>query len=248
MTLDLVLVSEKDQSFINTDLPKLIDPNLYSLGILSAYTNLDSFYERSGTGGGTAGYQVDRGTAYYLGNTASFATTDTYWPGLATHESTHAVQMFLARGFGDGGPEGSDSSKWEGHFIEGSANTVGLLTAFPNIGWYSDEVDKLLQKSIPLASGWLPMKTEDDALALIKAIEVRTSEQSDNFAYMAGQIVWEYYIGFYGFPKFIELLKNVPRTTNFNENLKATIGIDKLAFYKSAAPYLLANWKRLSSQ
>ena len=246
MTLDLVLVTEKDQPFIETELPKLIDPNLYDLGILSAYTNLNSFYERSGTGGGTAGYQSNKGSSYYLGHTASFATMDTYWPGVATHESTHVIQFFLAGGYGESGPEGTANSKWVGHLIEGSANTVGLLTAFPNIGWYSDEMDRLLQRSIPSATGWLPMNTEDDALAMIKAIEVRTSEQSNNFSYMAGQIVWEYFIGTYGFSKFVELFKNVPRTANFNENLKSTIGIDKLTFYKSAAPYLLANWKRLS--
>ena len=90
------------------------------------------------------------------------------------------------------------------------------------------------------------MKTTANAVALMKEIEKRDTEARNSFSYSAGQIIWEYYIGKYGFSKFIELMKNVPLTDNFSENLKKTIGLDREGFYEAAAPYMLATWKRLS--
>ena len=90
------------------------------------------------------------------------------------------------------------------------------------------------------------MKTVNDAVAFIKAIEVRDSDQTNQFSYSAGQFVWEYFIGKHGVNKFIEFLSNIPKTSNFNENLKMTIGMDREAFYKEAGTYLLKNWQRIA--
>jgi hypothetical protein len=38
----------------------------------------------------------------------------------------------------------------------------------------------------------------------------------------------------------------VPKSENFDQNIKQTIGVEKSQFYKDAAVYLLASWKRLS--
>jgi hypothetical protein len=49
----------------------------------------------------------------------------------------------------------------------------------------------------------------------------------------------------YGADKFIELVRNVQTTESFDANIKKTIQINKKDFYKGAAEYLLASWKRL---
>ena len=90
------------------------------------------------------------------------------------------------------------------------------------------------------------MKTNADAVFLMKEIEKREVGYRESLSYSAGQIIWEYYIGKFGFSKFIELMKNVPLTDSFDENLKKTIGLDREEFYEAAAPYMLATWKRLS--
>ena len=248
LVVDVVLVTEKDKSFIDTELPKIIDPKYYgkNLAILDEYTSEQSFFSRSGTGGGTADYRLIEGKGYYLGNTASFATIRTFWPEIAPHEMAHVLQFYFAKGNENDCGEGKECSKWHGHMIEGSANTIGMAVAFPNLGWYSDEMDKILKNDIRTYGAIVPMNNTSDAVELCKLMETRTSQMNDSFAYSAGQLLWEYYVGKYGFPKLLELYSNTNKTSNFNENLKLTIGKDKLAFYQEAAPYLIATWKRLS--
>jgi len=108
-------------------------------------------------------------------------------------------------------------------------------------------MDKILKNDIQQYKLQVQMNTEADAVALFKLIESRDSDLKNQLVYSGGQILWEYYIGKYGFNKWIDLYKNLPKTDNFNENLKTTIGIDKQTFYKEAAPYFLSVWKRLTN-
>lgn len=249
--LKLILVTEKDQSFIDGELKQIV-PNVDftgSLQNLSSYGSLRDFYSRAGTGGGTAGYLPESKTGYYLGHTSSLATLKTFWPQVAPHEMAHVLQGVLAGGFeGNGYGEGDLRAKWHGHLIEGSANTIGMALGFENLGWYSDEMDSILRTSITnkVVKSRYPMKTITDAVLLMKEIEKRESGYKETLSYSAGQIIWEYFIGKYGFDKFVELLKNVPLTESFDENLEKTIGLNRDEFYEAAAPYLLATWKRLS--
>ena len=248
LNMDLVLVTEKDKPFINNDLPTIINKSDYdgSLWIIDEYTDKESFYRRSGTGGGTAGFSPAKGRGYFLGNTASFATMETYWPEIAPHEMSHAIQTFLANGFVHNCGEGEECGRWHGHLVEGAANTIGMAIAFPNLGWYSDEMDKILKNDMINYKTEVQVKNLDDVIALFTMIETRTSDAKTSFSYSAGQVLWEYYVGTYGFQKWIDLYSNLPKTANFNENLKTTIGIDKQTFYRNAAPYFLSVWNRLS--
>ena len=248
MPLDLVLVTEKDTTFVSNVVPSVIAKNYYgnNLDILTSYLDPQGFYGRSGTGGGTAGYQSEKGSSYYLGNTASYADVTTFWPEIAPHETAHAIQFFLTGGRVNSETEGSVNAKYTGHLVEGSANTIGMAMAFPNIGWYSDEMDKILKDDISNYKTWNPMRNVDDAVLLLENIESRQTDETSAFCYSAGQVLWEYFVGTYGFAKLIELFQNVAKTPSFNENLKYTIGIDKKTFYQNAAPYLLNTWKRNS--
>lgn len=251
LDVKLILITEKDREFINNDLGKIV-PSYYwqgALQILDYYDSLESFYSRSGTGGGTASYLADQGFAYYIGHTSSFATMDTYWPEVAPHEMAHVIQGVLSGGEKQEGqrfPEGHSQAKWHGHLIEGSANTLGMAFGFDHLGWYSDEMDHLLSSEIARLGGDVKMRTVSDAVKLIQRIESRGDKVSNSLSYSAGQILWEYFIGKYGAQKLIELYKNVPTSESFSTNIKETVGISKEKFYKDAAPYLLATWNRLS--
>jgi hypothetical protein len=250
LQIKLILVTEKNKSFIGNDLNKII-PNpdwLGQLEILNDYVTVERFYSRGGTGGGTAFYLKDKGYAYYLGHTSSLATLKTYWPEVAPHELAHVLQGVLSNGSDPGNQqysEGSPLARWQGHLIEGSANTLGMAWGFEQLGWYSDEMDFLLKRDIQGAKGKITMKSEADAVKFMQTIESRNNEFG-GFAYSAGQIIWEYYVGKYGVSKLVELYKNLPETDNFNANLKKTIGKDRDQFYQEAAPYFLSVWKRLS--
>ena len=248
--IKIILLTEKDKTFIDGDLKELVgDSDLTgALQILPDYVTKQRFYSRGGTGGGTAEFLPQLNFGYYVGHTSSLATLETYWPEVPPHELAHILQSVLSGGFAvnNGYGEGDPKAKWHGHLIEGSANTVGMALAFENLGWYSDEMDAILRYDISVAKSKYPMKTNADAVALMKDIERRDNDFRNSLSYSAGQIIWEYFIGIYGFDKFVELMKNVPLTDNFNENLKKTISLDREGFYAAAAPYLLATWRRLS--
>jgi hypothetical protein len=120
-----------------------------------------------------------------------------------------------------------------------------MAWGFEKVGWYSDEMDYLLQNDIKRHKRKITMNTESDAIKFMKTIESRNNEFG-GFAYSAGQIIWEFYIGKYGAPKLIELFRNLPQTDHYSANLKKTIGKDRDQFYEEVAPYFLATWKRLS--
>jgi hypothetical protein len=248
LVIKLVLVTEKDKKYIDTELPRLIPKEDWqgALSNIAFYDTIQRFYSRGGTGGGTASYLPQQGFAYYIGHTSSLAKLNTYWPEIAPHEMAHVMQGVLANGFGGEYGEGDPRGKWHGHFIEGSANTFGMAFGFDQLGWYSDEMDRLLKSSISYNKGKYPMKNLQDAIFLINEIEKRDNEVRSDFSYSAGQFVWEYFVGKYGAEKYIELLRNVQETDNFSENLQKTIQTSKDDFYRGAAEYLLASWKRLS--
>ena len=247
-TAKIIMLTEKDKTWVQTQLPEIVPPEYYggSIEILDWYNTKSRFYSRLGTGGGIAYYIPDRGYAFYISHTSSLATMETFWPEVPPHEFTHALQGFLTNGYSDRVPNGHPDSNWNGHFIEGSANTLGMALGFENLGWYSDEMDKLLRLEIRRSQNPPKMKSLEDAIALIKSIEERNSENSSQFVYSAGQFVWEFFIGKYGIEKYVELLKNMPKAANFNDNLKKVVGTDREGFYKEAGAYLLKNWKRLS--
>ena len=255
--IKLILVTEKDKDFIDNELPSIVPKYDWqgALDNISSYQTLESFYTRGGTGGGTASYLPEKKFGYYIGHTSSLATMQTYWPEVAPHEMAHIVQGFLANGFASNFPDGHPKAKWSRHLIEGSANTVGMGLGFSQLGWYSDEMDNLLADSIDYGRSEnystfdksFPMKDVKDAVALIKKLEAvgpGYSVESD-LTYSAGQFLWEFYIGSYGFNKYIELLKALDGRS-MDEALKTTIGLNKDAFYQAAAPYLLSSWQRLS--
>lgn len=257
ITLKLILLTEKDLDFINKELPSIIPQEEIEgfRGSLERYDTKDRFFSSSGTGGGTATYRPDLGYAYYLSHTSTLATPLTYWPEIAPHELAHVIQGTLANGFEWADANGDPNAKWTRHFVEGSANTIGMAWGFEKIGWYSDEMDHLLKTTIQNGrsenystfDSQFPMKTVDDAYNLIYKIEGFNGRFVQELSYSAGQMVWEYFIGTYGADKYFELLRSFPNTKTFDESLKMTIGKSKEDFYREAAPYLLKTWERVAS-
>jgi len=168
-------------------------------------------------------------------------------------------ERFFSRGGTGGGIAYYITDKGFAFYISHTSSLATLETFWPEVpphefthalqGFLTNGFTDRYPNGHP-ESNWntaLPkMNNLQDSVALIKAIEERNSENTSQFVYSAGQFVWEYFIGKYGVEKYVELLRNMPKANNFNENLKAIIGKDKQAFYQEAGTYLLKNWKRIS--
>ena len=256
LLIKLILVTEKDKEFIDKELPNIVPKKDWqgALDNISYYKTRNEFYLTGGSGGGTASFLPELNFGYYIGHTSSIAGMKTYWPEIAPHEMAHVLQGVFANGFAGEYPDGHPQAKWSRHLIEGSANAVGMGWGFKQLGWYSDEMDLLLRRSIESGRSenysnfnqLFPMRNTSDAVELIKSLEAAKGRWQQDLSYSAGQFIWEFYIGKYGFDKYIDLLESL-QSDSFAGGLKKTIGLSKDQFYLEAAAYLLSNWQRLSS-
>lgn len=239
----VVLVTEKDKDYVSNNVARLARPQ----DVAGTLVNLERYVPNStSVGSGSAGF--NRGSAgfiggFYVGTFPSFLNNDYLWPEIATHEMAHVLQMFhISRGI-----YRSEEAFYKAapvHFTEGSANTIGHALAVQNLGWYSDESDYTIKRYMSGFRGNNKMETEADVLEMLEKTITRSDPQFADMAYPVGQVLWEYIIGTYGFDSFMKFLKNVAVLSSYEENIKAVTGLSKIELYKSAAPYLIATWKR----
>jgi hypothetical protein len=244
----VIMVTEKDKDFIQRELPSIVDQNATGdvWQFASRYLTKSEWENSSASGGGSASFfrgpEQSKG-GFYLSHTASYATMDTYWPEVAPHEFTHILQGVFVKDLSFNSPE-EYQKKLPQHYVEGSANTLGHILAYPNLGWYSDDADLTIKRYSGGVKRWKPVNTPANMVDLLVATEKGTPDQAFEASYSIGQLFYEWLIGTYGFDKFITLIKNIGPTSSFDENIKSTYGITKAQAYEKAAPYMLRAWKK----
>lgn len=246
--VSVIMVTEKDKDFIQKELPSIVDQNATGdvWQFASRYLTKSEWENSSASGGGSASFF--RGTeqskgGFYLSHTASYATMETYWPEVAPHEFTHILQGVFIKDLSFDSQK-QYQEKLPQHYIEGSANTLGHILAYPNIGWYSDDADLTIKRYSRGVKSWKPVNTEANMIDLLVATEKGTPNQAFEASYPIGQLFYEWLIGTYGFDMFITLIKNIGTTSSFDDNMKTTYGITKAQAYEKSAPYMLRAWKK----
>ena len=244
----VIMVTEKDKDFIQKELPSIVDQNATGdvWQFASRYLTKSEWENSSASGGGSASFfrgpEQSKG-GFYLSHTASYATMETYWPEVAPHEFSHILQGVFVKDLSFNSPE-EYQKKLPQHYVEGSANTLGHILAYPNLGWYSDDADLTIKRYSGGVKRWKPVNTPANMVDLLVATEKGTPDQAFEASYSIGQLFYEWLIGTYGFDKFITLIKNIGPTSSFDENMKTTYGITKAQAYEKAAPYMLRAWKK----
>ena len=244
----VIMVTEKDKDFIQKELPTIVDQNATGdvWQIASRYLSKSEWVNSSASGGGSASFfrgpEQSKG-GFYLSHTASYATMETYWPEVAPHEFAHVLQGVFEKDLSFNSFQ-DYQKKLPQHYVEGSANTLGHILAYPNIGWYSDDSDATIKRYSQGVMSWKPVKTEANVVDLLVATEKSSPNQAFEASYSIGQLFYEWLIGTYGFDKLITLMKNVGPTSSFDENIKTTYGISKMQAYEKAAPYMLRAWTK----
>jgi len=171
----------------------------------------------------------------YLGST---------WVMVPAHEVTHIIQDYYRKGIGDPDVVASDR-RTHATFQEGTATLFGYGIALKNLGWYSDGLDEFLYSNFKYEKFWKPVKTTDDVIKVLEACEARTNEATHGASYPVGALLYEWVIANYGFDSYLHILENLASHPDYSDTIKAALGISKEEMYKSAAPYILAAFKRV---
>ena len=233
------LVTEQDREYIKS--------NIWLQNNLSG--TFDRFDAKSSrpyvTGGG--GFSETNGEwtgKIYLG-TASYLDL-TYinyeWPQVARHEFFHVVQDYAM--FKNRRPRASSQSEYNKlqpqHFREGTANTVGYLTAFRNLGWSADAMNWNQWSRNKQNSSWIDVKSIDDVIRMMIGTEQSEPNQAFEMSYAIGAVMYEWLIGTYGLDSFKKLLDQLATAPSFDVAMQNSIGLTQTAFYEKSAPYVLS--------
>jgi hypothetical protein len=215
------------------------------------FSRFESKQERPFIAGGGGYWQSD---GVWAGNiylaTASYLD-HTYinyeWPAIAKHEFVHLVQDYaFAR---NGRNRGADESLFFAlqlqNFREGSANTIGYLTAFRNIGWSSDAMDWLTWQRAEYTKRWKTVKTLAEVKALMIATDKGTPDEAFEQSYAVGALMYEWLIGTYGFEGYKKLINEFSSASSFSKALQSALGIKKDDLYDQMAEYVFKSYQRV---
>jgi hypothetical protein len=171
------------------------------------------------------------------------------------HEFTHVFQNTLAAGVSYSKVVG-DWTKPESlvetdirvpcSLFEGSAVTFGTSIPADSARWYSDGMDVIMRR-FQNSNQSIYLATPEDVMnSLVKARSWLPN--SCDMGYPLGALAYEYMVAEYGFDSYVKLFQAIPKTTNFDDSMKAAIGLTELEFYQKAAPHILKEWKRANGQ
>jgi hypothetical protein len=236
VTIHIYLVTEQDREYIKSN-------SWLQSGVPVILNRLDNRNEKPFIAG-TAGYFPTDGqwsgnlwlaTASYLD--LSYVNSD--WPEVAKHEFFHVVQQYAMLRTKRSDIDSRDTSlKIQPlHFVEGSANTVGYLTGFKNLGWSSDAMDYLIWQRANSVRSWMDAKSVDDVIRMMAATETYQPNEAFEMSYAIGALMYEWVIGTYGRGGFIKLMNQFATANSFEEALQKSIGLSKSDFYAKSASY-----------
>jgi len=239
VTIHVYLVTEQDREYIKSN-------SWLQSGVPIILNRLDNRNEKPFIAG-TAGYFPIDGqwsgnlwlaTASYLD--LSYENSD--WPEVAKHEFFHVVQQYAMLRTKRSDIDSRDTSlKIQPlHFVEGSANTVGYLTGFKNLGWSSDAMDYLIWQRANSVRSWMDAKSVDDVIRMMAATETYQPNEAFEMSYAIGALMYEWVIGTYGRIGFIKLMNQFATANSFEEALQKSIGLSKSDFYAKSAPYVFS--------
>ena len=239
VVIHVYLVTEQDREYIKSN-------NWLQNTVPVILSRFDNRNERPFIGG-TAGFFPTNGqwsgnlwlaTASYL----NLSYVNYEWPEVAKHEFFHVVQQYAMTKTKRTDIDSRDTSLriQPQHFVEGSANTVGFLTGFRNLGWSSDALDWHVWQRTNSVSSWMQANSVDEVIKMMTATETYLPNEAFEMSYAIGALMYEWVIGTYGRDGFIKLMNQFGTANSFDEALQKSIGLTKNEFYAKSAPYVLS--------
>ena len=244
--INIYLLTEKDRDYVKTN-------RWLGLNLPAIFDRFDSKAERPFISGGGRYWQeagkwegnIYLATASYL----DLSYVNYEWPQVAKHEFTHVIQDYF---FSKDGRFGADSEEayyklLPTNFMEGSANTIGYLTGFRNLGWSSDAIYWLVWQRYNNNSSWMTVSSKSEAVNMMKATEKSNPEGAFEMSYAIGALMFEWLIGNYGLDGYLKLLNQLSTSASFDESLKNSIGLSQSQFYDACSEYVYDFFKQIQS-
>jgi hypothetical protein len=167
-----------------------------------------------------------------------------YWlPKNLPHEFTHGIQdlIWITSGY----PSGTKNVY---NLIEGGAEIFGTALSHPNIGWYSDAINRMIVDNyLGDKKNQIIPQDVNDILSMLTASEKNDNIIGSTLAYTVGFHLWEYVIANYGFDSYWKIVKTVQATSSYDDAIKESIGITKSQLYTNSSPYILKQFKNALS-
>jgi hypothetical protein len=192
---------------------------------------------------GSAAWSVSHQNAW------SILINSTYGPSadahVAAHEFVHILQTF-ARRQGFALPSEDSLSVPDGlpdWYWEGTAELFSFATISQNIADFNSYMDvaKSEAKNSPSINH---IMDESVLIQRMQAIVSPTNQDDIGMAYALGKMICEYFLGTYGYDKYLALIHATGVHQNFSDALMATVGKNQDQLFKDSAPYILSQWEK----
>ena len=252
--VNIYMVTEKDREYVKTN--SWLQRNLVAVsnapGEKAEFDRLEDRSQRPFVGGGAGFWKSNSGewTGNLYLSTASWLDLNFInyeWPQTAKHEFVHIVQDYAFYKNLQDRPRELHEIVQPVHFREGGANAISYLSGFRNLGWSSDALDWNFWMHTGAFRSWRTVKSENDAINLMKALEcLKTCERptADNpaaffWAYSYGAVMYEWVLGTYGIDGYKKMLDQLVTATTFDDVTQGAFRLSKDDFYAKMAPYIL---------
>lgn len=242
VTINIALLNETDYEFLasqNTNGAPTFD----AIQLRWVKFMMDRLNSGAGTFAGSAGWSNTAKSAWVLMiDSSKSSTPDAHG---AAHEFVHILQSYSKSVFspyyGDGSTD-ADYLNVPNWFWEGTAELFSYASISSNAGIFSSQMTQARGQ----ANGAPSLKkitSTDEFISTIKKLASPSNQEANSMMYALGSVVCEYLLATYGYVKYWQIMQSAGVYRDFNENLKANIGITQDDFFAKAAPFVLSQWK-----
>ena len=243
--IQATFLTEKDE--------KLIDPT-NTINSVDAKWVMDTYLNPNNSGMTKCGWRSGIAGAHLLSYGKNVGQVG-YWivfptsnngndwdPVNLPHEFTHSIQGLI---WNSNGVMGHRDDWVAYNFTEGGAQTFGTALAFPNVGWYNDEINRKIVDNFRGGSDAVRVKPTStaDIVSMLQTSEKNDNAAGSTWAYTVGFSLWEWVIANYGFDAYWDIAKGISSTQSYDATVLKVIGKTKLELYNEAAPYILKQFK-----
>jgi len=242
VVINIALVTEGDYEFLAAQITEG-KPVFDEIKLRWAKFMMQRIGSGAGRFAGSAGWSTDTHSAWVLMiDSAKSTTPDAHG---AAHEFVHILQSYSKSVFypfyGDGSTD-ADYVNLPPWFWEGTAELFSYAAISASPGAFSAQMAqaRLQGKESPSLN---KITTNTEVVSTLQKLEAPSDQQANMMNYALGSVACEYLLATYGYSKYWAIMKNAGVYKDFNENLRATIGLTQEQFFADSAPFVLSQWK-----